>query len=289
MQVIENKENIIEQAKAECKALAQNHYENFPVGRLIRADLRPDVHAIYAFARQADDFADEAQYEGRRLELLSNWKVLLEKAYLGQSQSGLFLALEQSILKHDLPKAWLIDLIEAFEFDVLNNRHQNFESLLNYASKSANPVGRLVLWLHGYRSDELFEYSDNICTALQLANFWQDVDIDRLKNRIYLPQDLLKTYGYSEKKLFNRVYDGSFKDLMKHLIFRTDELFLKGQPLCDALDGRLSMEIKMVYLGGTRILRKIEGVDYNVFFNRPTHGWFDWVKMAAGLMLWKQR
>ncbi len=272
----------LNQARKYCTELAQTHYENFPVGRWVSPELKPYVHAIYAFVRIADDFADEDCHHGQRLESLSQWRKALYEAEKGHAEHPVFIALADTIQKFQIPVEWLDQLICAFEQDVVKNRHLNFESLLEYARYSANPVGRLVLWLHGYRENQLFEWSDSICSALQFANFWQDVAIDWQKDRVYLPQDDMNRFGYLEEELKQGVVNENFCALLKFEIQRTWDLFWKGQALCDAVSGRLKIELRLIWLGGTRILERIEASNYDVFRRRPKLTFFD-----KGMMVWR--
>ena len=272
-----------------CSEVALTHYENFPVGsRWIKKEIRPHMHAVYLFSRAADDFADEPEFEGRRLELLSAWRDKLKDAANGQASDPVFQALAHSIEIHQLPIPWLDQLIQAFEQDVVQSRHANFQSILDYSKRSANPVGRLVLWLHGIRDEKLFELSDYICTALQLANFWQDVAIDLKKDRVYLPLQDMEKFGYSEKELFARTYNEAFKKLMAHEVEKTWELFKKGRVLCDLVEPALRKELRLVYSGGTTILKKIEAVKYDVFNQRPKLGMFDKLGMLLQMIFWKR-
>ncbi len=266
-----------------CTELAEKHYENFPVGsRWIPAFLRSDVHTIYAFARLADDFADEAEYEGHRLERLALWRAFLQEAAKGSADHPIFIALADTISRHQIPIEWLDHLIQAFEWDVRKNRHENFKSILDYARYSANPVGRLVLWLHGYRDAELFRLSDYICTALQFANFWQDVAVDLQKNRIYLPQDDMRLFGITEHDLLAGTVDDRFRELMLLEVNRTWDLFRRGRPLCNRVGSDLRTELRLVWSGGTRILERIFENDFDVFRDRPTLRLRD-----KGVMLWR--
>lgn len=278
----------LEDAKAYCTSLARAHYENFPVGRFVPKAIRAPIHAIYAFARTADDFADEVEHEGYRLERLSAWRSLLYDAAVGKAEQPIFIALAQAIRDHQIPVQWLDDLIKAFEIDVRKSRHETFADLLAYSNLSANPVGRLVLWVHGYRDPKLLELSDHICTALQLANFWQDIAVDWKKDRVYLPQADLKKYGYDEQLLSRQECTDSFRQLMFHLIDKTWVLFSKGRPLCDQVSGRLKLELRLVWSGGTRILEKIESVNYDVFHHRPTLKTQDQLRMLYRSLLWKK-
>jgi squalene synthase HpnC len=273
-----------------CTEAALSHYENFPVGsRWIKKEIRPHMHAVYLFARAADDFADEPEFEGQRLECLAAWRDKLNDAANGKASDPVFQALAETIRIHQPPITWLDQLIQAFEQDVVQSRHQDFKSILDYSKRSANPVGRLVLWLHGVRDEKLFEKSDFICTALQLANFWQDVAVDLKKDRVYLPlEDILK-FGYSEKELFNHDYNEAFQKLLAFEVKKTWELFEQGRSLCDDVESGLQKELRLVYTGGTTILKKIEDRKYDVFNRRPTLGMLDKFNMLLAMVFWSVR
>lgn len=256
--------------------MAKTHYENFPVGsRFISKERRPAIHAIYAFARTADDFADELLVEGekpapaRRLELLNEWERQLEACYEGHPEGPIFAALFEAVQRYNLPYQLLADLLSAFRMDVTKNRYKNFEELLFYCRHSANPIGRLVLWVHGARDEECAKLSDFICTALQLANHWQDVSVDLLKDRVYLPEDEIKRFGYSYEDLFAKRTNPSFTSLLRFQVERTRDIFHQGLPLFKRLGKNLSFEIRLTYEGGMRILEKIEGQGFDVFKARP--------------------
>ena len=265
-----------------CSNLAKQHYENFPVGRFVSKELRPHIHAIYAFARTADDFADETEHEGNRLELLAEWRERLYLSAAGTFKDPIFEALSHTIARFKPPMSLFDDLICAFEYDVTHNRHVNFQSLLNYSQQSANPVGRLVLWLHGIRDEKLFELSDAICTALQLTNFWQDIAIDLNKDRMYVPQESMQRFSYSEAQLKSQTYNQNFQQMLRDLYTPTQALFKKGRPLCDLVSGKLSFELKLIWSGGYRILECLEKQQFDVFTHRPTLNALD-----KGIILWR--
>lgn len=262
------------------RRLTGEHYENFPVASaLIPKHLRQHVCNIYAFARTADDFADEASYEGVRLEYLNEWEEELKLAYEYRSIHPIFVALEDTIRKFYLPRQLFVDLIKAFKLDVVKKRQKNFNELLYYCRHSANPVGRLILLLFGYNNEQWFEWSDNICTALQLANFWQDVSVDLKKNRIYVPTQEMVEWGVTEYEFDNHNPTKQLRDLMAFQVKRTEELFLKGKPLCRAVPSMmLSYELRLTWLGGMKILEKIKINGYNVF-ERPVVTKLDWARL----------
>ena len=268
-----------------CRQLATKHYENFPVGSLlIPRYLRPHVHAIYAFARTADDFADEIgpQNPEEALRLLKEWDQWLDNAVIGQAEHPVFSALVQTIRQFSLPPQIFHDLVHAFRQDVTVRRYRTMENLIqNYCQFSANPVGRLVLLLHGYRNEELMQLSDCICTALQLTNFWQDIAIDLAKDRIYLPIVDRMEFGVTEESLLRHDISPQFQLLMRHELAYTRQLFGQGVTLLTHLSGRLRWEIRATLLGGMGILERIERADYDIFRHRPK-----WSKLErVGLFL----
>ncbi len=255
-----------------CERLARSHYENFPVASLfIPRHLRPHVAAIYAFARLADDFADEeSRTPEERLKMLDEWEEKLDDCYGGRADHPVFLALKRTVTDYQIPRALLADLLKAFRMDVTVTRYATFSDLLYYCRHSANPVGRLVLRLFGATSGETESYSDNICTALQLANFWQDVSLDWQKGRLYLPLEDLERFGYSEDDLSRKRLNDQFRALMRHEVGRTRELFRDGAPLIPLVPRDLTTELRLTWLGGQRILQKIEKSGYDVLTKRPS-------------------
>jgi phytoene synthase len=264
-------------AYAYCDALARAHYENFPVASwLLPGRMRPHVAAIYAFARLADDIADEGpQSPSERLADLDRWDARLDAAICGEPQTGkphaeVFIALRESIRVCRLPVPLLHDLVSAFRQDVIVSRYATWEDLLDYCRRSANPVGRLVLRVAGYERRDLEAASDDVCTALQLTNFWQDLEIDWMKGRIYLPESLRRSAGAREEDLSSRRVTPEWRAALMEATRRTRELFRAGRPVCDGVHGRLRWELRATWLGGTRILDKLEGANFDVFTKRPT-------------------
>jgi len=272
----------VAQAYDACTRLAREHYENFPVGRLVPREMQPHVHAVYAFARYADDLADEGYAGSRkaqgardvmtpeqRLAALDDWQRQLLAPPGTPGLHFIFIALHETIRRLDLPMALFTDLLSAFRQDVVKRRYANFAEVLDYCRRSANPIGRLVLLLHGVREERLHELSDHVCTGLQLANFWQDVGIDLKKDRIYLPENERESHGVSEKALFAGQADAAYKSLLKFQVARTQQIFDEGKPLTRQLHGKLRVEIRLTWLGGTTILRKIEKQNYDTLNHRP--------------------
>ena len=273
-----------------CTKLATEHYENFPVGSwIIPREKRRYVHAIYAFARKADDFADEKLYrEEDRLTLLNDWETRLEDCIIGQPSEPVFIALKETIRRFGIPVDLLRDLITAFKMDLVNKRHQKKSDLLVYCRYSANPVGRIVLHLFEYNDPELHRLSDFICTALQLTNFWQDIAIDLEKDRIYIPLEDMERFGYTVSELKSHLVNRAFKDLLASEIEFTRGLLKEGAPLCRRVGKGLSLELKAVWSGGLKILEKIEKNGYDVFNKRPVVTTFDKVKIISRALTMRQ-
>jgi hydroxysqualene synthase len=255
-----------------CEQIARSHYENFPVAsRFVPKEIRKYVWAVYAFARIADDYADEPGYTvAERMDNLFQWEQYLDECYNGNPTHRVFAALAETVQRFQIPIELLQKLLKAFRSDVTVKRYGTFDELLEYCSCSANPIGRLVLLLFNYRSEEMMKLSDSICTALQLTNFWQDVSVDLEKDRIYLPLEDLEESAYSEQDLFEHKFDDRFRRLMAFEIQRTAELFVEGKPLLSMMDKDLSRELKLTWYGGMRILQKIHGQDYDVLNRRPS-------------------
>ena len=263
----------LREARAFCARLAREHYENFPVASwLLPARVRPAVQAIYAFARIADDFADEARHEGRRLERLDEWERMLHDCFRGEAIHPVFVVLRDAILQFDLPRQPFLDLLAAFRMDVTRSRYADDASLLEYCRLSANPVGRLLLRLFGYDLEAMGGRSDAICTALQLANHWQDVAVDLKKDRIYLPEDARRRFGVTEDDLLTGRSSEGFRALMRERVALTRELLVAGRSLCDAVRGRFRWELRLTWLGGQRILDRIETQGFDVLRHRPKLG-----------------
>jgi hydroxysqualene synthase len=279
----------LEAAYAACHRLARRHYENFPVAsHLVPRDKRDALAAIYAFARCADDFADEGVGKGApavkpeaRLQQLADWRQKLRDCYLGHADDPVFVALGDAARRFQLSLQHFEDLLCAFELDVRVNRHADFSSLLAYCSCSANPVGRLVLELFGHRDTERVALSDDICTALQLTNFWQDVAVDLERDRVYLPLEDLARFEYSLDDLRAARVDERWRRLLAFELKRTREMFARGRSLTEAVTPSLRLQLRITWLGGMRILDKIEVVEYDVFRGRPSLGRLDFLGLLV--------
>jgi squalene synthase HpnC len=263
--------------------LARSHYENFPVASiLLPKRLREPVALIYAFARQADDFADEGDLlPEQRLALLDGFKAELDLIEQNkQANTALFIALQAAISKYQLPLQPFYDLLDAFSQDVTKTRYQDFGELMHYCRRSANPVGRLMLCLYQADSPKNIGMADAICSALQLINFLQDIAIDIKKDRIYLPQTDLDKYKVTEAQIQRGDASGTWSLMMEFQINRARKLLQSGAPLSLALHGRIGLEMRMIIAGGERILKKLHQAHGNVFDYRPKLGKKDWLYIA---------
>lgn len=267
----------VPQAFQFCENLAREHYENFPIASfLIPREKRPPVYAIYAFARIADDYADEAGLTtAERMDSLGEWEEQLIDAYRGHAHHPVFVALRETADRFEMPMELFHNLLKAFRSDVTTHRYETFDEVLAYCENSANPIGRLMLLLFNYRSEATMELSDFICTALQLTNFWQDVSVDLEKDRVYIPMEDIREFGYSEEELLQRRHSQVFKDIMGYQVERTEQLFREGRPLLLQVGKDLRMELRLTWNGGMRILKKIEQADYNVLTCRPALSFYD--------------
>ena len=259
-----------EQAAAYTRWLATHHYENFHVvSFLLPKRLHQDFFNVYAYCRWADDLGDEMGDRAESLRLLAWWRGELDAMYDGRAAHPVFLALMPTVRRCGIPREPFADLVHAFEQDQTVARYPNFDDLLGYCRYSANPVGRLVLYLCGYRDADRQQLSDATCTALQLANFWQDVTVDLLKDRVYIPLDVMERHGYTTADLFARRFTPAFRGVMRELVERASQLFREGLPLSGMVDRRLALDIDLFSRGGMRVLEKIERQGYDVLRARP--------------------
>lgn len=258
----------VEEAFAQCEQLAKTHYENFSVGtRIIPKELRKHFYSVYAYCRGVDDLGDEA--EGDRLKQLDEWGNQLDLCYSDKPSHPYFVALQQTIRQFEIPREPFEKLIEANRRDQRILKQSNFEELLEYCDHSANPVGHLVLYIFGHREPELHILADNTCTALQLANFWQDVKRDYDIGRIYLPADDMARFGVTEEMISKGHATPEFKALMRFEVERTRELFIKGYELVKHVDGQAKIDLALFTGGGLTVLRAVEKLDYDVLTERP--------------------
>ena len=268
--------------------MAVDHYENFPVGSvLVPRRLRKPIHAIYAFARTADDYADEGDADNAtrlaQLQALSDELALIEQGK--RPVTSLMQRLQdEAIAPFALPTALFEDLLSAFRQDVVQKRYQEFAGLVDYSRRSANPVGRLLLCLYGVSDEKSLAQSDGICTALQLINFWQDVAVDWRKDRVYLPLQDMAKFGVSEDDIAAQRLTPEFKRLMAYECEKAFKMLQAGSGLVHQLPGRLGWELRLIVLGGQRILQKLDEAGYDVFRHRPELGRNDWWWMLKQLV-----
>lgn len=261
----------LERSQEYTRWLAKNHYENFTVASgLLPRRLRQHFYNVYAYCRWSDDLGDEISTTQLSLELLDWWDTELQQCYAGSPGHAVFVALHHTIKSFDIPMQPFSDLLTAFRQDQRVHRYGTWEAVLDYCRYSANPVGRLILYLGGYRDPDRQLLSDFTCTALQLANFWQDVSRDLDKDRIYIPLDALAKYGLSEAELFSRYFDGRYASLMRELVARTRALFEQGLPLIEKVEPVLRVDIELFSRGGLSVLDAIEAIGYNTLQNRPS-------------------
>jgi squalene synthase HpnC len=260
----------VEEATEYTRWLATHHYENFHVvSVLLPKRLHQDFYNVYAYCRWADDLGDETGDREESLRLLAWWRKELDAMYEGRATHPVFVALSPTVKEYGIPRQPFSDLIDAFVQDQTVTRYANWEELFGYCRNSANPVGRLVLCLCGYSDSERQRLSDATCTALQLANFWQDVTVDLLKDRVYIPLEVMERHGYTLDELFARKFTPAFREVMREIVEKARGLFIEGRPLAGMLDRRLSLDIDLFSRGGMRVLEKIEAQDYDVLAARP--------------------
>lgn len=266
----------LETAERYTRQLALGHYENFSVvSVLLPRHLRQDFANIYAFCRTADDLGDEVPDRDLSLDYLRRFRDYTHACHEGRPMSLLFVALAGTIRRHDLPIQPFLDLIDAFEQDQRVDRYSSFEQLVDYCRRSANPVGRLVLYLCGYRDPERQRFSDQTCTALQLANFWQDVRRDILdRNRIYIPADSMRQFGVTEEQIRQGRCDDNYRRMMRFEVDRTEELFNEGDALLPMLDPAVRRHVTLFAKGGRAVLHAIRRQNYDTLSRRPAiSGW----------------
>jgi len=261
----------LEQSRAYCERLARSHYENFSVASwFLPARLRQHFFNVYAYCRISDDLGDEVGNPAASLLLLDQWQRELDACYAGSPRHPVFVALAETVRKFEIPQHEFSDLLVAFRQDQTITRYQTFDDLLGYCRNSANPVGHLVLYLGGYRDAERQKLSDYTCTALQLANFWQDVSVDYEKGRIYLPLESLRRFGVTEEDLTANRNTSSFCEMMRFEVARAREWFERGLPLVGKVDKELAIDLELFTRGGQEILKAIEKQGYAVLGRRPS-------------------
>jgi phytoene synthase len=282
-----------DEAYAYCERLAREHYENFPVASwLLPAPMRPHIAAIYAFARRADDFADEPGLDDdERLRLLDAWGSRLDGKDWGQTATSdglIFSALAETIRTHHLPRSLFHDLLSAFRQDVTTRRYNTWSDVLDYCRRSANPVGRLVLRVAGYDDPRFDAHSDAVCTALQLTNFWQDLAIDWRRGRLYVPLEDRDRARARDTDLDAGRITPEWQAALRDVGRRTRDLFEAGRGVCDGVTGRLRWELRLTWLGGSRILEKTAAAGFDVFNHRPTLTASDGPGLVWAAIRWRQ-
>ena len=293
----------LSRAYAECEALARSHYENFPVASwLLPRPMRPHVAALYAFARVADDIADEgAAPPGERQRDLSAWQGRLHLAVGAgpPSQSDvettdkmdrgdlILAAIAHSIRTLDLPLQLFDDLVSAFGQDTMTNRYASWPDVLDYCRRSANPIGRLVLRIAGHRDGALDRSSDALCTALQLTNFWQDFGRDWRAGRLYVPREVQAAVGADERQLGAATLAGAWARAIERCVAFTRDRFAEGRAVCDGVRGRLGAELRFTWLGGDRILERVERGRFTLMERRPALGAADVPVMLLRAATWR--
>ena len=259
-----------EEARAYTRWLATHHYENFHVvSFLLPKRLHQDFYNVYSYCRWADDLGDEIGDTAESLRLLAWWRAELDAMYAGRAAHPVFVALMPTVRNHGIPREPFADLVKAFVQDQTVTRYRTWDELFGYCRYSANPVGRLLLYLCGYSDTERQRLSDSTCTALQLANFWQDVTVDLLKDRVYIPLDVLARHGYTIDDLYARRFTPAFREVMREIVDRAGDLFERGLPLTGKVGRRLALDIDLFSRGGMRVLDKIKNQGYNVLAARP--------------------
>jgi squalene synthase HpnC len=258
------------EAQQYCRRLARTHYENFSVATwFLPAPLRQHFYNVYAYCRISDDLGDEVRSPHAALQLLDQWEAELNACYFGNPRHPVFVALAETVRKFDIPKQTFADLLTAFRQDQTITRYATFDDLLAYCRCSANPVGHLVLYVCGYRDAERQALSDFTCTALQLANFWQDVSVDYAKGRIYLPLQDLQRFGVSEAEIASQRNTPAFCEMICFEVERARDWFQRGLPLAEKVDRALAIDIELFTRGGQEILKAIERQGYKVLGCRP--------------------
>ena len=259
-------------AQAWCKTLTTTHYENFHVATFfLPAALRPHFHSVYAFCRTSDDLGDEVADTATATRLLAAWRAMLHQCFThpDASRHPVFVALQPTIAARNLPMQPFDDLISAFEQDQVYTHHESLATLEHYSRYSANPVGRLVLLVSGYRSEELMQLSDEICTGLQLANFYQDVVEDRARGRRYIPADAMQRFNVSDEQLIARRFDANVRHLMQFLVADARARLTRGQRITTLVSRDLAATLQLFVNGGHAILDAIAAQDYNTLQSRP--------------------
>jgi squalene synthase HpnC len=271
-----------------CEALCRARHHNYPVASMFaRSALRKHIFAMFAFARVADDFADEGAFEGRRARELDRWEEQLHQAYRGKAEHPVFVALADTVDKFALPITEFIELMSGFRTDLERRRYATFGELRSYTRQAAEPVGRLMLYIGGYRSPELHAFADDLSSAVAVARLIQDVPSDWQRGRVYLPAEDLRHFGVVEADIEHRRVTPAVGALVRYEVARTRALFERARPVVDLVGADLAVELALTWHGGMRILEKIESVGANLFAERPSLGNRDKAVVLARAIRWR--
>ncbi len=282
----------LDEARAWCRQLTTSHYENFHVATFfLPQKVRPHFESIYAYCRVSDDLGDEVASPAVALRLLETWGGMLEECYVApeRSRHPVFVALRETIEACELPRELFADLLVAFRLDQVKTEYASWEELIEYSRYSANPVGRLVLWVCGYREESLGLLSDKVCTALQLANFWQDVVEEGERGRRYIPAESMVRYGVEDGQLEGRVFTPEFRGMMEELVVRTRAMLTEGGAIAGLVDKELAVTLRLFRQGGHAILDGITQQNFDVLRGRPVVTKWKKVQLLAGALLDKVR
>jgi squalene synthase HpnC len=271
-----------------CEALVRARHNNYPVASMFaRSELRKHIFALFAFVRVADDYADEAAYEGRRSRELDRWDEQLHAAYRGNPDHPVFVALAETIDKFALPITEFSELLSGFRTDLERRRYATFDELRSYTRQAAEPIGRLLLYIAGYRAPELHAYSDDLSTAVAIARLIQDVPADWQRGRVYLPAEDLRHFGVTEADIASRRVTPAIGALVRYEVARTRALFERSRPLIEVAGPDLAVELALTWHGGMRILDKIAAMGSRLFAERPQLGSFDKALVLARSVAWR--
>lgn len=271
-----------------CEALVRARHHNYPVASMFaRSHLRKHIFAMFAFARVADDFADEAQYEGRRARELDRWEEQLHAAYRGNADHPVFVALADTVDKFALPITEFIELLSGFRTDLERRRYATFDELRSYTRQAAEPVGRLLLYIGGYRAPELHAYADDLSSAIAIARLIQDIPADWQRGRVYMPAEDLRHFGVTEADIADRRRTPAVGALVRYEVARTRALFMRARPLVDIVGADLAVELALTWHGAMRILDKIEAAGANLLADRPSLTRRDKALALARAIAWR--
>jgi len=271
-----------------CEALVRARHHNYPVASMFaRSELRKHIFALFAFVRVADDFADEAAYEGRRTRELDRWDEQLHAAYRGNPDHPVFVALAETVDKFALPITEFSELLSGFRTDLERRRYATFDELRSYTRQAAEPIGRLLLYIAGYRAPELHAYSDDLSTAVAVARLIQDVPADWQRGRVYLPAEDLRHFAVTEADIASRRVTPAVGALVRYEVARTRALFERSRPLIEVAGPDLAVELALTWHGGMRILDKIAAMGSRLFAERPQLNSFDKAVVLARSVAWR--